>query len=101
MSDFTGSVHDCSRGVFSEEPDQRNCGSDLQHKDGGDANVEFGMAGLVPEGIHTAEGSHAAADKGNGHQGGFRDAPEFFLGFLLVNEHKQKTCRINYKEVCK
>ena len=73
----------------------------LDNQDHRQADVELGVPGLVPEGVHAAQGTDTAANQGHGHQGGFRDAPKVFLGFLLVNQHKQKTCRIDYKEVSK
>ena len=77
---------------------------DYRHLDGQnhwDADDEFGMPGFMPEGIHSGKAPQTATDGSDGHEGGLGDSPEFFSGLVLVHQHKQKTCRIDYDEVKK
>ena len=53
----------------------------------------------MPCGVHAQQGSHAAAQEGGGHEGGFRDPPQMFFGFQLVCKHKQEGNGIDYQQV--
>lgn len=68
---------------------------DLQQQEQGDPDVEFGVLCFVPEAVHPQKGANAAAQCGDAHEGGLRDAPLFFSGFVLVRKHKQVTKHID------
>ena len=76
-------------------------GDDLKRQKQRDSDGEFGMLRLVAHCVHTQQTAHASAQRRNGHQGRFRNAPEFFLCLVLVRKHKHKTGRIDCNEVKK
>ena len=63
---------------------------ELCEQDGGHAQGEFDVLGLVAEGVHAQQGTHAAAQGGGEHQGPLADAPAVFLGLDLVHKHKDE-----------
>lgn len=71
----------------------------LNCQDGGDAQIEFGMAGFVAAGIHPQPGADAAAQGSDGEEGGLGNPPALFAGLFLVYVHKQETQRIDYKQI--
>ena len=77
---------------FCENPETED---KLSDQDGGDADGEFGMAGLVAEEVHAQEGTHAAAQQGRADQRPLRDPPQSVLRLILVHKHKQKCGRID------
>ena len=81
--------------MLHEFQNQQTDKNDLQGQNHGQADIEFGMLGFMAEEVHTGDGADAAADDCHTHEGGFRDAPEISLGFVLVHQHKQETRRID------
>ena len=69
--------------------------NDLQCQNYRQADIEFGVLCFVAEEVHTGDGADASADGGNAHEGGFGDAPEISLGFVLVHKHKQESYGID------
>ena len=67
----------------------------------GDSNGEFGMLGLMANGVHPKETADAAANDGYPYERGFRDPPEIPPCFQLVYKHKDEPQNIDYKEVRK
>lgn len=80
------------RMLFHQKPYRQR---DLSNEDGWNAQGEFQMHCLVPEGVHSGQSADAPAQGSGHHQGGFRDAPEIFLRFPLVREHKEEGSRID------
>ena len=62
-------------------------------------DIKLGMLGFVAEDLHTGIASNTAAHEGYSQQGLFRDSPKIFPGFVFINQHKQKACGIDYKEI--
>ncbi len=71
----------------------------LGQENGRNTQGEFPVLGFVAEGVHTQQHTHAAAQGSHTQQGALRDAPAFFWGFFLVQAHKQKACRIHWKQI--
>ena len=80
-------MEDLSSTNFHGEPDGQG---DLGNEDGGDTQGEFEVPGLMTEGVHTQQRTHAAAQERRADQGPLGDAPAIFPGFLLVDEHKKE-----------
>ena len=53
------------------------------------------MSGLVMKKIHSKGRSETAAKDGSGKQGGFRNAPDLLLGFVLIKSHQKETKNIH------
>jgi len=66
-------------------------GYDLYSQNDRDSYGKFQVSGFVAEGIYAQKRTDAAAENSNEQQCSFRDAPEFFSGFVLVRKHKHKT----------
>ena len=75
--------------------ENENREKNLGRKDGGNAQGEFCVLGLVAEQVHSGQGADAAAQEGRADQGLFRDAPAVISGFMLVHKHKYERCCIN------
>jgi hypothetical protein len=82
---------------YLEEPNHGDSQTNLQNQDGRDADGEFLMEGFMAEGVHAHQRADAAAYGRDAHEGGLRDAPFLFLGFLLIDEHKQEAHCIDYQ----
>ena len=78
---------DLSSTNFCENPETED---KLSDQDGGDADGEFGMAGLVAEKVHSGQRADAAAQQYGADQGPLGDAPAVIAGFFLVSKHKQE-----------
>ena len=83
------------RFLFSTIGQQKHGQQTLGNQNQRDAQGEFQMLRLMPDGVHAEKASHAAAQGGHQHQGGFPDAPAIFLRLPLVQEHKPEAKRID------
>ena len=65
--------------------DEKDSQGDLCDEDGGDAQGEFGVAGLVAEGVHPNERTHTAAQECRLDQCPLGDAPAIFPGLDFIH----------------
>ena len=91
-------TEDLSSTNFCENPETED---KLSDQDGGDADGEFEVAGLVMENIHTEERANTSAQQCSTHEGPLRDAAAVISGEGLVLQHKYEGNCIDYDEIQK
>lgn len=77
----------------------QNGDHDMSRQNEGYAHDKLDVLGLVAEGVHTEQTADTAADGSHQKQRRLRNAPPIFLGFHLVNQHKQECGGIDHNKI--
>ena len=71
----------------------------MQQKKKRENHSEFSVLCFVPAEKHAQYGADTAANKGEGKQDGFGNAPRIFSGAILIRSHCGKCYDIDYNKI--